>query len=364
MSVPKEELNKKQKEEKKEEESFIIDQKVAGVPDIFPSWASVLFSADDLAKHELLTKEMYEKIIHTNRLSLLRFLFRLVDQPVPDFEKEIPWSIIASASRDHPSSSSSSTARGEGKEEEGKEGEGKEEEEGKEEGKVVEATVWEKWSMANLERSGKNEFSNLVLKVPSAKVLLALMKENRFYFLPMYLTKQDGKNSHAVALVIDGGPKESAYDKYDNVTHGHVYLLDPNGSTTFFGDKAEATVEYLLTRFVRALNVELKTSSLTKKEFTLLTSRDWNPRGMYINSPNTLFGGNCLMCTILLLHLALPPAQFRMWCYDDFYSARRVVGKGARQVRLLALCLLGDSGREPTVPLTLPFYLNPPSLLP
>lgn len=233
---------------------------------MIPSWASILFMTEDLSSLEILTKEMLVKIGGIDSGIFLRAMFDLVGQPPPAPKASTSWQIISTTvDRAH----------------------------------TFEVEIVEEWSTCSLQKCGadkKEEPATLALKVPSPDVLLKLLfgepgkpRKSRFCFVPMSLEIQDGKEGHSATIVVDQGLQ-------------HVYLLDPNGATKFFGDLGESTVEYLMSRFVTIMNEHQDTVE-AKKKFTWVSSSRWNTGSRSINPPDILFGGNCVMCTVLLIHL-------------------------------------------------------------
>ena len=116
--------------------------------------------------------------------------------------------------------------------------------------------------------------------------------ENKNVFFPILLSVGEGKPSHCAALIIDLKEKKA-------------YMVDPNGNNNYFsvhfGRETESLIDKMILMYIEHAN------ALTNIKIEYVPQHIWNKTTYIINRPlnNALVntGGNCVILTILILHL-------------------------------------------------------------
>ena len=107
------------------------------------------------------------------------------------------------------------------------------------------------------------------------------LKKERYYFLSLNFNMFIGdKSGHVAVLVFDLNGKT-------------LSLLDHNGQFEYFGHNREA----------QTAMIKLFTHYCKQLKFTLQEAKTWNPENRVLNQNDVLYGGHCVIISILLVHM-------------------------------------------------------------
>lgn len=127
-----------------------------------------------------------------------------------------------------------------------------------------------------------NRASSFTLTLPNVhfihKILISeSCASKRYYFLPLNIWVKDAESGHLASLVFDK-------------TRSEVCLLDPNGSTGFFGVSSYPIIDKLLKVLVEPI------------DYKVMSLDYWNLENLVVNR-HILFNDHCVVITVLMIHL-------------------------------------------------------------